>query len=142
MKRAAADRRIVWSDDFLTGIEEIDFEHRRLVEDINALHRQLLDEAGPRRIERTLGTIHARMQAHFALEERVMLANAYPHYREHKAEHERLLDEYTELMTRFERQPSRADREAIEAMLRHWIVGHIATSDRKMSLMVTGGGQA
>jgi hemerythrin-like metal-binding protein len=139
MARAAADSRIVWSDDFLTGIEEIDFEHRRLVEDINRLHRQLLDEAGPRRIERTLGTIHARMQAHFALEEHVMLSNAYPHYAEHKAEHERLLDEYTELMTHFDRDPSRGDREAIEGKLRQWIVGHIVTSDRKMSLMVKGG---
>ena len=139
---AAADSRIVWSDDFLIGIEEIDYEHRRLVEDINRLHRQLLGQAGPRRIERTLGTIHARMQAHFALEERVMLANSYPHYREHKAEHERLLDAYTELMTRFGREPGRADREAMEAMLRQWIVGHIATSDRKMSLMVTSGKKA
>jgi len=142
MMVAAADRSIVWSDDFLIGIEEIDYEHLCLVEDINRLHRELLDRVESDRIDSTLGTIHARMQAHFALEERVMLANAYPHYREHKAEHERLLDEYTELMTRFERQPSRADREAIEAMLRHWIVGHIATSDKKMSLMVTGGKQA
>ena len=136
MSRAAKDRDIVWSDDFLIGIDEIDYEHRRLVEDINGLHRQLLDEASPRRIERTLGTIHARMQAHFALEEHIMLAHSYPHYPEHKAEHERLLDEYTELMTTFKKEPNRGDREAIEGKLRQWIVGHIATSDRQMSLMV------
>ncbi|MDP2620342.1 MAG: bacteriohemerythrin [Hyphomicrobiales bacterium] len=141
MMVAAKDRGIVWSDDFLIGIAEIDFEHRRLVEDVNRLHRQLLDEVGPRRIARTLGTIHARMQAHFALEEHVMLSNGYPHYPEHKAEHERLLDEYTELMTKFEREPSRADREAMEGKLRQWIVGHIATSDKKMSLMLISGKQ-
>lgn len=139
MTRVATDRGIVWSDDFLTGIEEIDYEHRCLIEDINRLHRELRAELDMERIEETLGSIHARMQAHFALEEHVMLANGYPHYPEHKAEHERLLDEYTELMTRFERDPNSGDQEAMEDMLRRWIVGHILESDKKMSLMLTGG---
>jgi hemerythrin-like metal-binding protein len=88
------------------------------------------------RIEDTLGSIHARMQAHFALEERVMLSHEYSHYLEHKAEHERLLDEYTELMTKFERDPNLSNREAIQGVLCQWIVSHILTSDKKMSLMV------
>jgi hemerythrin-like metal-binding protein len=81
------------------------------------------------------------MQAHFALEEHVMVSHDYPHYPEHKAEHERLLDEYTELMTKFERGPNLVDQEAMEGMLRRWIVDHILTSDKKMSLMVTSGRQ-
>ena len=136
MMAAAPDQSIVWSDDFLIGIEELDYEHRGLVEDINKLHRNLLEDIDMDRIEDTLGSIHARMQAHFALEERVMLSHEYPHYPEHKSEHERLLDEYTELMTKFERDPNLADREAIQGVLCQWIVSHILTSDKKMSLMV------
>jgi hemerythrin-like metal-binding protein len=136
MATAAPDRSIVWSDDFLIGIEELDYEHRGLVEDINKLHRDLLEDVDMDRIEDTLGSIHARMQAHFALEERVMVSHEFPHYPEHKAEHERLLDEYTELMTKFERDPNLSDREAIQGVLCHWIVSHILTSDKKMSLMV------
>ena len=139
--KGAAQRSIVWSDDFLVGIEEIDYEHRRLVDDINKLHRELLEHVDMERIESTLGRIHARMQAHFALEEHVMVSHDYPHYPEHKAEHERLLDEYTELMTKFERGPNLVDQEAMEGMLRRWIVDHILTSDKKMSLMVTSGRQ-
>ena len=133
---AAAGQNIVWSDSFLIGIEELDYEHRHLIEDINKLHRDLLEDVEMDRIEDTLGGIHARMQAHFALEERVMLSHEYPHYPEHKAEHERLLDEHTELMTKFEREPNLGDREAIQALLCQWIVNHILTSDKKMSLMV------
>lgn len=139
MKVAAADRGIVWSDDFLTGIQEIDYEHRCLIEDINELHRDLLEQVDLDRIKNTLGRIHARMQAHFALEEHVMVSHEYPHYPEHKAEHERLLDEYTEFMTKFERSPNLGDQDAIEGTLRQWIVDHILTSDKKMSLMVTSG---
>jgi hemerythrin-like metal-binding protein len=136
MAVAAPNRSIVWSDDFLIGIEELDYEHRGLVEDINKLHRNLLEDVDIDRIEDTLGSIHARMQAHFALEERVMVSHEYPHYPEHKAEHERLLDEYTELMTKFERDPNLSDRGAIQGVLCQWIVSHILTSDKKMSLMV------
>ena len=137
----AADRTIVWSDDFLIGIEEIDYEHRCLIDDINKLHGQLLGHVDMDQIEDTLGSIHARMQAHFALEEYVMVSHGYPHYPEHKAEHERLLDEYTEFMTKFERRPNLSDQEAIEGTLRQWIVDHILTSDKKLSLMVPSGKQ-
>ncbi len=136
MTGAAADQGIIWSEDFLIGIEELDYEHRCLIEDINKLHRELLEHADMDRIEDTLGRIHARMQAHFALEEHVMVSHEYPHYPEHKAEHERLLDEYTELMTKFERDPNLSDRDAIQGVLCQWIVNHILTSDKKMSLMI------
>ena len=141
MTGAAADHDIIWSDDFLIGIEELDYEHRCLIEDINKLHRELLDYVDMDRIKDTLGSIHARIQAHFALEEHVMVSHKYPHYSEHKAEHERLLDEYTELMTKFERDPNLGDRVAIEDILRQWIIDHILTSDKKMSLMVINGKQ-
>jgi hemerythrin-like metal-binding protein len=138
---AAADHGLLWSDDFLIGIEELDYEHRCLIEDINKLHRELREHVDMDRIEYTLGRILARMQAHFALEEHVMVSQKYPHYPAHKAEHERLLDEYTEFMTKFERGPNLGDQEAIEKVLRQWIVDHILTSDKKMSLMVTSGKQ-
>ena len=136
MTGAAADQGIIWSEDFLIGIEELDHEHRCLIEDINKLHRDLLEHVDVDRIKGTLGSIHARIQAHFALEEHVMVSHEYPHYPEHKAEHEQLLDEYTELMTKFERDPNLSDREAIQGVLCQWIVSHILTSDKKMSLMV------
>ncbi len=136
MMAAVPEQSIVWSDDYLIGIEELDYEHRCLIEDINKLHRDLLKQADMDRIEDTLGSIHARIQAHFALEERVMVSHDYPHYPEHKAEHERLLDEYTELMTTFERDPNLDNREIIQGVLGQWLVGHILTSDKKMSLIL------
>ena len=129
---------IEWTDDFLIGIAELDHEHRSLVADINRLHRALRDHDERARIEETLGEILSRMQAHFALEETVMKEHAYPHYRAHKAEHEELLDTVTGFIVRFEKEPGAGFSEAIEATLDDWIVEHILTSDKKMSLMVKG----
>jgi hemerythrin len=139
MADATDQRTIEWSEEFRIGIDELDFEHCHLIEDINRLHAELLEEVDMGRLAETLGSIHSRIQAHFALEERVMQANRYPHYADHKAEHERLLDEYTERIGNFQRDRNLDDRMAIESVLRRWIVDHILTSDRKMSLMVRGG---
>ena len=139
MTGSSADQSIIWSDDFLIGIEELDYEHRCLIEDINKLHRDLREHADVGGIKATLGTIYSRMQAHFALEERVMVCHRYAHYPEHKEEHERLLDEYAERMTKFDRNPNLGDQKAIEDILRKWIVDHIVTADKKMSLMIISG---
>lgn len=124
-----------WSDDFLIGIRELDYEHKILIEDINKFHAELLEHAGKDNIEDTLGGIHARMQAHFALEENFMKRHDYPHLVAHKAEHNRLLDDYTEYMIRFKRGDGEEWGIMIGNILKDWIVNHILVSDKKMAMM-------
>lgn len=127
---------IEWTDDFLIGIPELDHEHRSLVADINRLHRELRAHEDRARVEATLGEILARMEAHFALEETAMKQHAYPHYAEHKAEHEALLDTVTGFIVRYQKGPGSGAAAALEQTLDEWIVDHILTSDKKMSLIV------
>lgn len=124
-----------WTDDFLIGIKELDYEHQQLIKDINELHRELVEHDTVENIEDTLGSIHARMQSHFALEEHFMEAHAYPHYVEHKAEHINLLDDYTDFMAKYEKAPDEAALPEIEEFLAHWIAKHIMGADKKMASM-------
>jgi len=125
-----------WDDSFLIGIEELDFEHKKLIEDINVLHKELAENDEKPNIERCLGDIFTRMQAHFALEEHVMAKHGYPSYDEHKREHEDLLESYTETMLNFMNASTTESGELVESELNHWIVDHILTSDKKMSAMI------
>jgi len=136
MTAAAVEDSIIWSDDFMIGIKELDYEHRGLITEINELHANLRGQADQERIGDTLGRILARLHAHFALEEHVMAEGKYAHFAEHKAEHDLLIDEYTEHMFKFRSNPTPAARQALEAVLRQWIVNHILSSDKKMSLMI------
>jgi hemerythrin len=45
-----------------------------------------------------LGELYARVGAHFALEEKIMRGHDYDEYRDHEADHERLLDDVRDLM--------------------------------------------
>jgi hemerythrin len=130
------DAHFQWDDSFLIGIEELDHEHKLLIDDINRLHKELARHDKKSEIEKRLGDIYARMQAHFALEEHVMKENRYEFFDEHKREHDELLDSYTEYMLQFLNQPGVFSSRRIEDTLTHWIVTHIIESDKKMSLMV------
>jgi len=130
------DASIEWDDSFLIGIEELDYEHKVLINDINRLHLELARQDKKSEIEKCLGDIYARMQAHFALEEHVMKENQYGFFDEHKREHEKLLDGYTEYMMQILSDKVVSFSSPIEDALRYWVINHIANSDKKMSLMV------
>jgi hemerythrin len=127
-----------WNDNYLIGIDELDFEHKRLIEDIKLLHEELVRHDEKSTIERCLGDIFARMQAHFALEERVMIKNDYPFYDEHKCEHEDLLESYTQSMLDFMNATNWDSGDKLERVLNQWIMEHILISDKKMSAMIHG----
>jgi len=78
-----------WDESFLIGIDELDHEHKQLIDDINRLHEEL---AGNQKSEvrKWLGEVCARMQAHFALEEHVMKEHDYEFFDEHKREHDEM----------------------------------------------------
>ncbi len=131
-----SETQFKWDDSFLIGIEELDHEHKLLIGDINRLHKELARHDKKSEIEKRLGDIYARMQAHFALEEHVMKENDYEFFDEHKREHDELLDNYTEYMLQFLNQPGVFSSKRIEDTLTRWIVTHIMESDKKMSLML------
>jgi len=130
------DALFKWDDSFLIGIEELDHEHKVLIDDINRLHEELARHDEKSEIEKCLGDIYARMQAHFALEEHVMKEHGYKFFDEHKCEHDELLDAYTEYMVQFLNDIGVSSSNPIEDNLKHWVINHIVTSDKKMSLMV------
>jgi hemerythrin len=125
-----------WDESFLIGIEELDYEHKVLIDDINRLHEELARHDQKSEIEKCLGDICARMQAHFALEEHVMKEHKYEFFDEHKREHDELLDSCTAYMFQFLNDAGVSSGKSIEARLKHWVINHIVTSDKKMSLII------
>ena len=129
------DTLFEWDESFLIGIEELDQEHKQLIEDINRLHDELAGNQESE-IRKWLGEICARMQAHFALEEHVMKEHGYEFFDEHKREHEDLLENCTAYMLQYINDASTSPSSSFEDSLKHWVLNHIVTSDKKMSLMV------
>lgn len=123
---------IEWKDRYRTGIEEVDYEHRELIDLINRLHDRLEDADAPSTVPAFLGDLNEAISAHFALEERLMREAAYDQLSEHKGDHELLLDEIRDIMDAYEAMPA-ADRNAFLARtLDEWFSVHFRTHDARL----------
>ena len=120
---------VEWRDDFALGVEEIDAEHREMIELINEAYGHLHDSEVT--MGDFLGEIYAKIAAHFALEENLMREQRYDEYDAHKADHEKLLDVIRDLMDDFEDNEV-VDEEAFAVALRDWFTEHFKTRDARL----------
>lgn len=124
---------IAWRDEFRTGIPSVDHEHAELIRLINETHAQLVRRADAAAIGDALGEILASISAHFALEEQIMRERRYDFYAQHKAEHERLIDDIREIMQEQERGAYAGDAmERLAGELSSWFSGHFRTQDARL----------
>lgn len=119
-----------WKDAFSVGVAEVDHEHRELIGLINTLHEALGTERGGERVEAFLGEIFADISAHFALEERVMRERRYDTLAEHKADHERLLDQLRDMMDA-QAEGAELDDAVFGGQLDEWFARHFSTHDAR-----------
>lgn len=130
-------KSIEWRPEFSTGIAEVDHEHRALIDLINATLTSCAGAAAGRsEIQAALGEINARTTAHFALEERLMTQLQYDQRREHKRDHERLLEDIREIMDSVD-QGADFNQELFIASLSSWFSEHFRTHDARFHLRVS-----
>ena len=84
---------IEWREEYCTGIKGVDYEHEQLIAQINSVFELIASQGDRSQVVDALGEIYGRISTHFALEEQTMLRHHYDHYKQHKADHEVLLDQ-------------------------------------------------
>jgi hemerythrin len=122
---------IEWRKEFEVGVAAVDHEHRELIALINDLHDRLQATGSDITVSEYLGEIYARISAHFALEERIMGEARYDQYSEHKADHERLLDEIRDIMDDYEDRHE-YDDVVLAKRLHDWFGTHFRIHDARL----------
>lgn len=120
-----------WREDFCTGIKGVDFEHETLIGQINDVYALISDQADREQVIDSLGEIYGSISAHFALEEQMMKRHNYSHYQEHKADHERLLDDIRDITDEYETS-LQLDEERFTGKLQDWFQLHFKTHDSRL----------
>ncbi|MEJ1161739.1 bacteriohemerythrin [Prosthecomicrobium sp. N25] len=124
---------VPWNDRYATGIDEVDFEHRELVELVNRIHDTYVESnGGAPAIAALFGDLNRAIAAHFALEEHHMRAAGYRALPAHKADHERLLDDLRDMMDAHEAAGTRVDAAELGRALDAWFSVHFGTHDAKL----------
>jgi hemerythrin len=122
---------IEWKQEFSLGIPDVDHEHRELIGLINELYAKLQRRDSTVSVADFLGEIYAKISAHFALEEKIMRERHYDQYDDHKADHERLLDEIRDIMDAYE-DDAHFNESELTACLTTWFTDHFRTKDARL----------
>ena len=122
---------IDWREEFSVGVVEVDYEHQELIDLINRLHRSVQEGVTRAQVVNGLGEIYAQIASHFALEEKVMQEARYPAFREHKMDHEALLDDLRDIMDEVE-DDGEFDEQRLSIDLDRWFSDHFRIHDAKL----------
>lgn len=117
-----------WTDDFVTGLTQIDQQHRWLVDATNQLHDEATKpEVDQAAVNKILHGLIDYTFNHFIVEEDLFNRHGYSESPAHIAEHNKFTKETASLLEKFEAGES-VKEEALE-FLKDWLSHHILKVD-------------
>lgn len=122
---------IVWGQVLSIEVDEIDEDHRKLVNIFNILNHAVMDGESPEYLAAVLEELVNCTVWHFSHEERLMLKYGYEGIEEHKAAHRELIKSAKALQQRILQADNRVADEDIE-YLESWLTEHILTDDMRL----------
>ncbi|CDI04065.1 putative Hemerythrin-like metal-binding protein [Candidatus Competibacter denitrificans Run_A_D11] len=121
---------IPWSEDLSVGLEEIDEQHKILINLINRLFNEaILKRADKALISDILDELIQYTIVHFAVEESLFRIFDYPDSEAHQEHHNQLKNEVVNFRKKFQ-DDTPIDIELM-SFLKKWITLHIMKDDRK-----------
>ncbi len=119
-----------WNEEFLTGIPEIDAQHRGLLWIASKVLQRASDAPGSGHAASRIGALARSFAIHFDLEESLMQLHQYPQFREHCLEHRQFLDKLKGLYQQSKDTPVSAE---MITLVTEWLYGHIVAFDKEMA---------
>ena len=122
---------LIWDNSLSVQVQEIDEDHRKLVDLFNMLNHSVEEGDESNYIEAVMEELISCTVWHFRHEERLMLKYGYEGFAEHKTEHQELIDSAMILQQKLLQEGKTVSREDID-FLEYWLTGHILGADMEM----------
>jgi len=122
---------LIWDDSLSVDIQEIDEDHRKLVDLYNILKHSVVEGDAANYIEAVMEELISCTAWHFRHEERLMLKYDYEGFAEHKTEHQALIESAKALQQKLLQKDKPVSSKDIE-FLEHWLIGHILGADMEL----------
>ncbi|HCB14352.1 MAG TPA: hemerythrin [Gammaproteobacteria bacterium] len=123
---------IEWSNALSVGIEEIDAQHKVLVDLLNQVHEAIQQRQGIEAANKIVEQLGEYTRIHFAVEESLMRILHYPEYERHKEEHDRLIEQLNAFRAKLEAGKGSMSFE-LAHFLKVWLTRHIMEGDKRYS---------
>lgn len=122
---------IEWNESIHIGIEEIDKQHKILIDIINQLARAMHEKRIESMIIEILQKLIKYTNTHFIFEEIFFENSNYAHRKAHLAEHKTFINRITSYSQDLKTDPDTIISEELLSFLKSWLVNHILVTDKK-----------
>lgn len=119
---------IEWTNELSVGIQEIDEQHKILVNLLNQLHEAIVCHHGNDTAVQIMNQLCEYTKTHFTVEESLMRILGYTDYDNHKEHHELLIKQVQRLRKKLETHGSSISFELLH-FLKLWLTKHIMEED-------------
>ena len=123
---------INWSDSLSVNVNEIDLQHRKLIDMINELNEAMKIGKGKDSLGKILNGLISYTATHFKTEEQFFDKFGYPDTVNHKKEHVAFVKKVTDFQDGFEKKNLAVTMEVMN-FLSDWLRNHIKGTDKKYS---------
>lgn len=134
-----------WKAEMSVGLEELDQDHRFLIQVINRLATNAGTDGDAEAVRECLASLRNYAEFHFAREESVMRACGYSTLAEHQDEHRAFSREIASVAEHFEEGGAdigAAINEGLLSYLKDWLTHHILVVDMGYRPLVEGNDKA
>lgn len=118
-----------FTEDYLTGIPEIDYEHRKLFELINMLFEATMSRRSEKVVSAVIEELKNYTVYHFRNEENIFEPTMYPNKAKHIEEHNEFVQNIMLFEEDFKSGRSSVSLEILD-FLKHWLTDHICVRDK------------
>jgi hemerythrin len=120
----------IWKEEYSMHIQEIDDQHKVIVELLNDLYDAFLRKEHENKTGEILSRLTDYAFMHFKLEEKYFLMFNYHEKVEHKLEHKKFVERVETFKEEFNKNKTALTYKIIN-FLRDWLSNHIMVSDKK-----------
>lgn len=121
---------VLWDDAYSVDIQEIDEQHKCLIDIMNELYTAIANKSNRDLIGDVLDKLVDYTKVHFAVEETLMRIFHYEGYDEHKAIHDKIVERVLEFQGKFRAGDDKVGMELL-MFLKDWLFDHINKVDKE-----------
>jgi len=116
--------KFVWTDDYATGISELDNQHMKIFE----LGNNISDIDSKNQVKKAIMSLYQHTRTHFGFEEELMRKSGYPDWEKHKEGHDDLINELNKVGEKAAN--GNLSIQEFKKFVYCWIIDHIIYQDK------------
>ena len=130
------DVKFTWNPIFETGVEFIDQDHLKIIEEYEKLYKLMKKGNGHEFCKDLIDFLDNYIDTHFSAEEAYMNASEYPDSENHIAKHRFFTNKVINLKEDLIFPVSNEDLIKINLFIKEWLIQHILYEDQKMTTFI------